>query len=77
MSILSPRLTLAAVLVAAALVIALPAGRAPIWDPNEARYMLLARDILEHGRWLIPDLRGEPYLNLGLDGAGDAARRTR
>jgi hypothetical protein len=39
--------------------------------------MLLARDILEHGRWLIPDLRGEPYLNLGLDGAGDAARRTR
>jgi 4-amino-4-deoxy-L-arabinose transferase-like glycosyltransferase len=62
--------------VAAALVIALPAGRAPIWDPNEARYMLLARDILEHGRWLIPDLR-EPYLNLGLDGAGDATRRTR
>jgi 4-amino-4-deoxy-L-arabinose transferase-like glycosyltransferase len=49
--------------VASALVIALPAGRAPIWDPNEARYMLLARDILEHGRWLIPDLRGEPYLN--------------
>ncbi len=25
--------------------------------------MLLARDILDSGRWLIPDLRGEPYLN--------------
>lgn len=52
-----------AVLLFAALVIGLPAGRAPLWDPNEARYMLLARDILENGRWLIPDLRGEPYLN--------------
>ena len=52
-----------AALVFAALVVALPAGRAPLWDPNEARYMLLARDILEHGRWLVPDPRGEPYLN--------------
>src|SRR5262245_38889334 len=57
------RLALVAVLAFAALVIGLPAGRTPIWDPNEARYMLLARDILESGRWLIPDLRGEPYLN--------------
>src|SRR5437870_13217861 len=47
----------------AALVVGLPAGRAPLWDPNEARYMLLARDILDSGRWLVPDLRGEPYLN--------------
>jgi len=57
------RLAFVAVLFFAALVVALPAGRAPLWDPNEARYMLLARDVLEHGRWLIPDLRGEPYLN--------------
>ncbi|MGH7356635.1 MAG: ArnT family glycosyltransferase, partial [Candidatus Rokuibacteriota bacterium] len=57
------RLAFAAALLFAALVVALPAGRAPLWDPNEARYMLLARDIVEHGRWLIPDLRGEPYLN--------------
>lgn len=47
----------------AALVVAVPAGHAPLWDPNEARYMLLARDILERGHWVIPDLRGEPYLN--------------
>src|SRR5262249_40780316 len=63
MPALGPRLTLVAVLAFAVLVIGLPAGRTPIWDPNEARYMLLARDVLESGRWLIPDLRGEPYLN--------------
>jgi 4-amino-4-deoxy-L-arabinose transferase-like glycosyltransferase len=56
-------LVLAAVLAFTALIVGLPAGQAPLWDPNEARYMLLARDILEHGRWLVPDLRGEPYLN--------------
>jgi len=63
MSALRSPVTLVAVLVFAALVVGLPAGRAPLWDPNEARYMLLARDILDSGRWLIPDLRGEPYLN--------------
>src|SRR5437867_13058966 len=63
MSVLRSRLALVAVLAFAALVVGLPAGRAPLWDPNEARYMLLARDILDSGRWLIPDLRGEPYLN--------------
>jgi 4-amino-4-deoxy-L-arabinose transferase-like glycosyltransferase len=63
MSGLRSRLALGAVLAFAALVLGLPAGRAPLWDPNEARYMLLARDILDRGRWLIPDLRGEPYLN--------------
>jgi 4-amino-4-deoxy-L-arabinose transferase-like glycosyltransferase len=47
----------------AALVVALPAGRLPILGSNEARYMLLARDIVEEGRWLVPDLRGQPYLN--------------
>ena len=63
MSAVRSRVTLVAVLAFAALVVGLPAGRTPLWDPNEARYMLLARDILDRGRWLIPDLRGEPYLN--------------
>src|SRR6266566_4642081 len=63
MSAVRSRMTLVAVLAFAALVVGLPAGRTPLWDPNEARYMLLARDILDRGRWLIPDLRGEPYLN--------------
>src|SRR3989441_7720201 len=63
MSGVRSRLVLVAVLAFAALVVGLPAGRTPLWDPNGARYMLLARDILDSGRWLIPDLRGEPYLN--------------
>src|SRR5215813_7219265 len=63
MSVRGSGLALVAVLAFTALLVGLPAGRAPIWDPNEARYMLLARDILDSGRWLIPDLRGEPYLN--------------
>ena len=63
MSVRGSGVALVAVLAFTALVVGLPAGRAPIWDPNEARYMLLARDILDSGRWLIPDLRGEPYLN--------------
>jgi 4-amino-4-deoxy-L-arabinose transferase-like glycosyltransferase len=41
----------------------------PLCDSNEARDMLLARDILDSGRWLIPDLRGEPYLRASLDAA--------
>jgi len=57
------RLVGVAVLAFTALVVGVPAGRAPLWDPNEARYMLLARDILDRGGWFIPDLRGEPYLN--------------
>jgi 4-amino-4-deoxy-L-arabinose transferase-like glycosyltransferase len=56
-------LGLAGVLLAAIIVFGLPAGRAPVWNPDAARFMLLARDIVEHGRWLVPDLRGQPYLN--------------
>jgi hypothetical protein len=43
------RLATVGVLVAALLVFGLPAGRAPVWNPEAARFMLLARDILEHG----------------------------
>src|SRR3989441_1662982 len=63
MSGVRSRLVLVAVLAFAALVVGRPAGRSPLWARNEARYMLLARDILDSGRWLVPDLRGEPYLN--------------
>ena len=57
------RLACIAAVAFAALVAALPAGRIPVWPSNEARYMLLARDIVERGQWLIPDLRGDPYVN--------------
>ena len=41
----------------------IPAGRRVLWESNEARYPLLAQDILEHGRWFVPELRGQLYLN--------------
>jgi hypothetical protein len=59
-SISSGRFGLVGVLIAALLVFGLPAGRAPVWNPDEARHMLLARDILEHGRWLIPTCAVSP-----------------
>jgi len=44
----------------AGVVLAIPMGRAPIWEPNDARWVLLARDMVEHGHWLIPEIRGVP-----------------
>ena len=56
-------LRLAAVLAAAGVIFAVPAGRHPLWDPDEARQAVLARDILEHGRWLAPQIRDEPNMH--------------
>jgi 4-amino-4-deoxy-L-arabinose transferase-like glycosyltransferase len=42
----------------AVVVLAIPVGRAPIWEPNDARYVLLARDVVERGHWLVPEVRG-------------------
>lgn len=58
-----PGLQLIGVLVLAALILAIPAGRRPFWSSDEARYAILAQDILEHERWFVPELRGRPYLN--------------
>jgi 4-amino-4-deoxy-L-arabinose transferase-like glycosyltransferase len=44
----------------AAVVLAIPIGAAPIWEPNDARWVLLARDMVERGHWLMPDIRGVP-----------------
>ena len=51
------------VLLLALLVFAVPAGRRPFWSSDEARFAVLAQDILDHGRWLVPHLRGDLYLN--------------
>jgi 4-amino-4-deoxy-L-arabinose transferase-like glycosyltransferase len=48
------------VLAFAILVLAIPIGRAPIWEPNNARWILLARDMVERGHWLMPEIRGAP-----------------
>jgi 4-amino-4-deoxy-L-arabinose transferase-like glycosyltransferase len=42
---------------------AIPAGRRPFWSQDEARFAVLARDMVEHGRWLVPEVRERPYLN--------------
>jgi 4-amino-4-deoxy-L-arabinose transferase-like glycosyltransferase len=54
---------LGGVLLLSAVLVAIPAGRRPFWSSDEARVALLARDALENGRWLVAELRGEPYLN--------------
>lgn len=51
------------VLALASVLFAVPAGRRPFWSSDEARFALLAQDILSHGRWLVPELRGQLYLN--------------
>jgi 4-amino-4-deoxy-L-arabinose transferase len=60
---LAGRLWVVGVLALAVVLFAVPAGRRPFWSSDEARFAVLAQDILEHGRWLVPDLRGQPYLN--------------
>jgi 4-amino-4-deoxy-L-arabinose transferase-like glycosyltransferase len=57
------RLAVLGILVLALLLPLIPAGRRALWESNEARYPLLAQDILEHGRWLVPEVRGQLYLN--------------
>jgi len=56
-------LALLGVLALAALILLIPVARRPFWSSDEARFALLAQDILDHGRWLMPELRGQPYLN--------------
>ena len=60
----SPRLrdALLVVLVAAALVLP-PVGQRLIVNSHEARFALLARDMLERHVWFDARLRGQPYRN--------------
>ena len=44
----------------AVVVLAIPLGRAPIWAGNDARWVLLGRDVVEHRHWLMPEIRGLP-----------------
>lgn len=57
------RLALVGILALALLLPLIPAGRRVLWESNEARYPLLAQHILTHGRWLVPEVRGQLYLN--------------
>ena len=57
---ISNGLTFLLVLVFAMIVLGIPIGRAPVWEPNNARWVLLARDMLERGHWFMPEIRGVP-----------------
>ena len=55
---------LAALLLVSALVVyALPVGRRPLLNQDEARFALLAREAVESHHWLLPRVRGVIYLN--------------
>src|SRR5205809_3489059 len=58
-----PGASILGVLVLSAMIIATPAGRRPFWSSDEARFALLAQDVVDHGRWLVAELRGRYYLN--------------
>ncbi len=51
----------AAVLLAAAVVGGLSLGRRDLWAPDEPKYALVAREMIESGEWLIPHVNGRPY----------------
>ena len=53
----------ALLLVSALAVFALPLGRRPLANQDEARFAILAREAVEHGNWLLPRVRGVIYLN--------------
>jgi 4-amino-4-deoxy-L-arabinose transferase-like glycosyltransferase len=47
--------------VAAALSVIAACSARDLWAPDEPRYGLVAREMLERGSWLVPTLAGEPY----------------
>jgi len=53
----------ALLLLSALAVFALPVGRRPLANQDEARFALLAREAVEHHQWLLPRVRGVIYLN--------------
>lgn len=51
------------VLAAAAILFFWQLGARPLWAPDEGRYALVGREMLESGDWLLPTLTGVPYLD--------------
>ena len=56
-------LAVAALLVVCAVVFVLPVGRRPLYNQDEVRYAILAREVAENGHWFLPRVRDEVYLN--------------
>src|SRR5690242_17678143 len=53
----------ALVLVVTAALLLLDVGRRGFATNDDARFPLLARDIVDHGHWFLPRLDGVPHLN--------------
>lgn len=51
------------VLAAAAVLFFWQLGARPLYAPDEGRYALIGREMLESGDWLVPTLTGVPYLD--------------
>ena len=45
------------------MVFGLPVGRRPLFNQDEARFALLAREGAEHGHWVLPRVRDVIYMN--------------
>ena len=56
-------LAVLALLLASAVVFVLPVGRRPLYNQDEVRYAMLAREVAENGRWFLPRVRDQVYLN--------------
>ena len=48
-------------LAAAGAVFALSLGTRDLWPPDEPRYALVAREMIEGGSWFLPHVNGHPY----------------
>ena len=59
-----PRLALIALLALALVIYAIPLGERSLWNQDEARQALLARNTLRHGLRLPVKVRDEAYLCL-------------
>ncbi len=56
-----PRVPVLLLLGAAGLAWALCLGTRDLWPPDEPRYALVAREMLEGGSWFLPHVNGHPY----------------
>lgn len=56
-----PRLPIAALLVVSAILGLASLGTRDLWSPDEPRYALVAKEMIETGGFFLPHVNGEPY----------------
>src|SRR5262245_65265840 len=58
-----PAMRLLLVVLTSVLLLSFDFGARMLTTNDEARFPLLARDILEHGQWIMPRLNGTPHVD--------------